>query len=145
MTFVSRVGPWRSPRSGKPTASVVDSYTYPDQEMEIKEGDKLTLSDERDLGEVVSLNRVARTHDVKNTGKCRDEHPSCAFSFTFFRTDGQQDAVMDFADEVLARGFGGFGCREDLLLRTPPRLHSGPFERKPSESPVEFAIRIAGA
>lgn len=142
LEFIARVGEIKNKKTGRPTGSVIDRYRYPEQDNDLKEGDSLTLRDETDFGKVVEVDRIGRSIDVRKGPKAAALHPSSAFSFLHFNTNGQQDAIMDFADQVAANGFVAAGCRADLLLRRPPRLRSGTLEKRQDESASGLAIRI---
>lgn len=124
LEFIERVGEKVNKRTGKPTGTVTDRYRYADQqELEIDEGDSLTLTDEKEWGTVVSLDRINRTMDVQKGPDQAQHHAESAFSFFAVSTDVIQKAVLDFADDVVARGLdvagpdGAGDPRRDLLLR----------------------------
>ena len=54
-----------SEKTGKPTKSFIDRYTFPQQDCDIRDGDKLNLTDGKTWGEVVAIDRDSRTLDVK--------------------------------------------------------------------------------
>jgi predicted RecB family nuclease len=142
--FEGRVDVVLNKRTNKPTGSVIDRYSYPEQEMEIDEGETLILKDETKLGRVEAVDRGARTFDVKKAEEHADVHPTSAFAFHNVPNDVLQDSVMDFAESVILHGLSpNLGCRRDVLLRNCPRLRSGPFAAGAEESAVAFAARIA--
>ena len=159
LQFLETVGVKQNKKTGKPTGTVIDRYSYAaDQELEIGEGDGLTLVDETDWGTVVAIDRVAKTIDVKKGPKSAALHPPAAFSFFNVGTDIIQESVLDFGDDVLANGLTpATDCRRALLLRERPRL-SGEFFPSvvvpvvpvvpvgpvvPAEDAGDFAVRIA--
>ena len=130
--------------TGKPTGIVVDRYTYPSQEMEIRDDDELKLKDESKFGEVEDVDRVNRWIDVRKTRNTAELHPSAAFAHKHFATDTMQKALLRLADQVLSGATGG--CGLDLLFLRPPVLrlnNSGTreFARRHGESALDFAIR----
>ncbi len=147
LEFVERVDVKVHKKTGKPTGTVTDRYKYaPRQEMEIDEGDSLTLADETDWGTVAAVDRVAKTIDVQKGPKVTDVHATSAFSFFNVPTEVIQRSVLAFADDVVANGLSASpDCRRDLLLRRPPRLVGTPFEAHPGEDEGAFAKRIAPA
>jgi len=152
LEFVDRVVVKLS-KKGKPTGTVTDRYRYaPDQEMEIDEGDGLTLADESDWGKVIAVDRIAKAIDVSKGPKFAELHATSAFSFFSVSTDIIQESVLDFADDVLANGLASESaprdCRRELLLRRPPRYVAGGLQAAgqpagPPEEASDFAVRIA--
>jgi len=60
LVFVEQVDVIRHKSTGKPTGSVVERYRYPPQEMDLRRGDDLKLSDESPFGKVDEVDRLAR-------------------------------------------------------------------------------------
>ena len=58
LQLVERVELVRNKRTGKPTGSVVDRYRYPLQEMEIRGGDEVKLTDGAKFGDIVRADRT---------------------------------------------------------------------------------------
>ena len=129
-------------KKGKPTGSVVDRYRFPAQEMEIRSGEELKRQDRAKLGEVVQVDRLALTIDVRKGPKQRDHHPTAVFAHTHVDTGVLERAIYQIGEQM-AEGKLGTVAR-DLLLARPPRLSSGPFAPKPDEPAVDFATRIVG-
>jgi len=129
-------------KKGKPTVSTIHRYRYPSQEVEVAEGDKLRRQDDRPFGEVIALDRINRTLDVKR-GKDAADHPAAAFSLDVFTSDSLQSSVMRFAERLLnSVGSDDMSAASDLLHRRPPRLRSGVFVQAEGESTGDFAVRI---
>jgi predicted RecB family nuclease len=148
LEFVERTEVKVHKKTGKPTGTVTDRYRYAsDQEMEIDEGDSLTLKDETDWGTVVAVDRIVKTIDVEKGSAVADLHPSAAFSFFGVGTEIIQQSVLAFAADVLAHGLGSeaapFDCRRELLLRRPPRLNGEVFAPRDGEEAGNFAERIS--
>jgi uncharacterized protein len=147
LSFVRRVELVLRADTGKPTGSVVDRYRYPPQEMEIRAGHELRGPDGKNWGDVVRVDRDARTIDVKK-GKTRAEsHVPSAFEHTYVSTSVLEEAIDRFAESVLRLGVSeaapsSAACHR-LLLRATPRLRSAAFAPRPGEAAVDFAVRIA--
>jgi uncharacterized protein len=138
LQFVTRVG--------GTTKSPVDRYSYPLQDTEVREGDALHLPDGMNFGSVATIDRVARTVDIKKRGAQADVHPSALFAHSVVNSDVLADALLRIADDVAQHGISGgtqYRAARELLLSRPPRLRSGAFKAQPGESAVQFAIRIA--
>ena len=143
----ARLGFVTSQKTGKPTKSVVDRYTYPVQEMEIRRGDDLKLQDGRKWATVTAVDRVARTIDVEKGPTRADEHPASAFAHSHVPTAVLEDALYALGEGAAAQGSGIDGLRgaaRNLLARRPPSLASAAFVPRAGEQAVDFAVRIAG-
>lgn len=136
--FVARVGGTKR--------SPIDRYEYPRQDTEVRNGDALHLPDGTDFGGVATIDRVARTVDVKKRGAQADVHPSAVFAHSVMTTEVLADALLRIADDVVQYGVSGgtqYRAARDLLLGRPPRLRTGVFEIGTDETAVQFAVRIA--
>ena len=127
LTFVERVGPVLG-KNGKPTGSVVDRYTYPQQEVEIGSKGKLHARDGKAFGEVVAHDRLARLIDIRKGPSRAEEHPSEVFACDVI-SDKRTAAVGDAAGATRAgRGSDGRGRSGAARPRCTPsarrRLHA---------------------
>ena len=138
LEFAERVDTVVHKKTGKPTGSVVDRYRYPAQEMDIKKRASLKLQEGGTFGEVVTLDRVQHTIDVKKGPSRADLHPQAAFASDVVPSEGVQRAVMR-----LAAAPDATSCGLDLLFGRSPRLVHGHFEPAQGESAAEFAVRVA--
>ncbi len=143
LEHIGELGPFLS-KKGKPTGSTIHRYRYPPQEVELAEGDKLRRQDDAPFGEVLALDRLGRTLDVKR-GKGADDHPTAAFSLDVVGTRSLQDSVMRFAQRMHGSGYAAACAGGDLLHRRPPRLREGVFSPKENESIADFSVRITPA
>ncbi len=147
MTHVARLGNAIG-KTGKPTKSVIDRYAYPLQEMEIRRKDELKLQDGSKWAEVVAVDRGARTIDVEKGPSRANQHPTAVFAHKYISNEVLEDALFGMGQQAARDGGAGVadlpGAAQDLLLRRPPRLTSGPFAQPPGEKAVDFAVRIAG-
>jgi predicted RecB family nuclease len=102
-----------------------DRYSFEKQEMDVREGDTVCKRGEK-IGEVVAIDAVARTVDIKKTKKTAEIHPSAVFvDKTGPSSDEQADALYRLGDWVIFDGVnapGRYRAARDLLLRVPPRL-----------------------
>ncbi|BCS31390.1 hypothetical protein TBR22_A05910 [Luteitalea sp. TBR-22] len=152
LAHVRRLGSFISPKTGKPTSSVIEQYSYPPQDIEVSAGDTLTVLEGRTYGEVVEHDRIRRTIDLK-VGKTAAElpRPDSLYATEIVRTDVLQAAVMRLAAEPDAST-----CGLELLYRREPRVRGaarasapaavqGPAALvRPGESAVDGAIRLVG-
>jgi predicted RecB family nuclease len=141
MEFVERVRDVVG-RHGRRTGSVVDRYRYPPQEMEIDPGDKLKLQQQESFGDVVAVDRAARTVDIKKGSARADMHPSAVFAFSHVGGEAMEDALLRIGTDI-ANGGTNYRAARCLLATSGPRLASGEFAARVGEDAVAFATRIA--
>jgi len=142
MEFVERVGPVIG-KKGKPTRSVIDRYSFPEQECDLDEDDEVKLQDQRGFGTIDRVDRARRTIDVRKGPKMADVHPRSMFAFTHVSSEVMEEALHRIGEKV-ASGSDGFGAARALLGRHAPRLRGARFGKDKSETELEFAVRISG-
>lgn len=140
VTFVERVGVVRSAKTNRPTGSVIDRYRYPTQENELGRG-KIARRDSS-FGDVVRVDRVGRTLDVKKGPSVVEVHPSELYEDKPIPVSVLQDAVTALAERTA--GGRENGCAGQLLMRNAPRLLRGTFAARPGEDVAELALRTVG-
>ena len=145
LQFVERVETVLNKRTNRPTGSVVDRYTYPEQDMEIRVGSTLMKRDKKAFGEVADIDRNARTIDVRKSKGQAGEHPHTAFVHDNVPTKTLEDALERIAGEVVAAGEGTGGANDiarTLLLAEPPRLLDGVFHQPEGDAVSELAVDV---
>jgi predicted RecB family nuclease len=100
LAFAESLGPVISEKTGKPTKSVIDRYRFPLQDCDVKAGDKLNLSDGKGWGEVVAVDRVAHTIDVKVGPGRAGERPISAFAHDVVNAPKIEDALYAIGTEM---------------------------------------------
>ncbi|HEY2857574.1 MAG TPA: TM0106 family RecB-like putative nuclease [Terracidiphilus sp.] len=125
-----------------------DRYSFDKQETDVRTGDTVCQRGEK-IGEVVAIDVVARTIDIKKTKKTANVHPSAVFvDKTGPNTDVLADALFRLGEWIEFNGVdaaGPYRAARDLLLRRPPRLAGGGSALlQAGESTVDAAKRIAG-
>ncbi len=123
-----------------------DRYVFERQESDLRPGDELCANGER-IGDVIAIDLIARTIDIKKTRKTADTHPSAVYKKEIGpNADVLADALYRLGTWVCANGIddqGALRAARDLLLRRPPRLReSGPRLVVPGESTVGAAKRL---
>jgi hypothetical protein len=78
LEHLAEVGPVLS-KKGKPTGSVIHRYRYPPQELELSEGMRLQRLEGGTLGEIVALDKLECTVELKRSKQSGDDHPTAAF------------------------------------------------------------------
>ena len=136
-----KVGKERNPRH---------RYSYPEQIVEIGEGAELYDGEGAKLGNLVGIDFIAGTVDVKQAGGREEDRPRCLYEFGVVRTNVLRDSLMRLGEWVAENGVdaGDAGscarAGRDLLLRLSPRRNAPGLLRSKGESAVDAARRLAG-
>lgn len=144
LEFVERVHENVS-KKGVPTGKVTDRYRYPPQEMEIEDGG-LKLREGGTLGELVAIDRIARTIDVDKLKVHKEYHPRSVFSFKYVATKAQEASLLAIGQRVaedaglkVTPGSTDLAARR-LILGLPPVLSSGTLGSRPSDDIVQHLV-----
>jgi len=122
-------------------------YRFEQQDTDLRGDEELRDVGGEKLGIAVAVSTDHRTIDIKKTKATADIHPEAVFAHTIFNTKEQADALYRLAQYVAEKGIEGDGpypAARALLLNAPPQLAGQPL-RKPGESSLQAALRIAGA
>ena len=129
--------------------SVVDRYSFPPQETEIRRGAKLKqgAGDHASFGEVVGIDLAARTIDIKKGPSIAETHVATAFTHDAVGTRVLREALFRIGSWVAEHGIDGSGtyrAGRDLLLGQLPRLRAGSIEQvvDGSETTLDAAKRL---
>jgi hypothetical protein len=121
--------PKMSPRERAP----IDQYHYPAQECSIRPGDTLYTLDEQKFGDVVAVDLVARTVDVRKPIKLDGFHATAVFAYSRHPTDEQSKSILRLADWIVANGIDRLGDY---------RAAREPESRKKSGLPFRITSRL---
>ena len=124
-----------------------DRYSFDKQETDVRAGNNVCQGGEK-IGEVVAIDVVAHTIDIKKTKKTAQIHPAAVFVDKTGPNDAVlADALFRLGSWVDVNGVNAAGphrAARDLLLRLPPRLvGNGSVLLGEGESTVDAAKRIA--
>lgn len=138
LEFVERLGVERK----IPT----DRYRFEKQETDVRPGDDLCSKGEK-VGEIVAIDLIARTIDLKKTKKTAELHPNALYVKDIGpSTDVLADALFRLGSWASTNGVdapGDHRAARDILLRYPPKLtESFPNLILPGESTVDAAKRL---
>jgi uncharacterized protein len=144
LEYLARVEIKVNKKTKKPTGSVVDRYSFPPQEMEIRRGGQLKTRDGTGFGKVVAVDRDARTIDVSKGTKTADLHPVAVFEHTYVSTETLEDAIAAIGESVAASTQidGANGIAKALLAREAPRLKCGEFRQPDDMDTSGFAVKV---
>ncbi|MGE3274963.1 MAG: TM0106 family RecB-like putative nuclease [Vicinamibacterales bacterium] len=129
-------------RTGKPTGSTIERYSYPPQEVEIGRKGSLKLQNGKSFGTIAAHDREARLIDIKSTSDLR---PRTVLSTDSVSTKVLQQSVMRLAEALVCErreGEGGESAGVALLRRLPPRLRDGHLAPGDGESAADQAVRV---
>jgi uncharacterized protein len=144
LKFVTRVGEKLNAKTRKPTGTVTDRYEYPSQEMEINRGAEVKRKDGKKFGEVVRVDREARTIDIEVGPSQRDNPPTSVFAHTNVSPRVMEDSLFAIAEAIAnAADCAGAGAlAEDFLLGRRPSLKKGVFAQPPDIDGSVFAVDV---
>jgi predicted RecB family nuclease len=124
----------------------IDRYSFEKQETDVRPGDDLCREGNK-IGEVIAIDMVARTVDLKKTKKTADVHPPAVYVKDIGpNADVLADSLFRLGTWVSTNGIDAPGANRaarDLLMRQAPRLPGGvPGLSIPGEETVNAAKRI---
>jgi predicted RecB family nuclease len=129
----------------------VDRYAFEKQETEVRAGKDVYRQNQK-FGEVIAVDLLSRTIDIKKTRKTAEIHPGALYIWDRpMNVDNHADSLFELGQWVRDNGIdtgidtpGRFRAARDLLLRKPPRLLRGEtVAPKLGEQPKNTASRVA--
>ena len=126
----------------------VERYAFPAQDTSVRPDDELHARDIGKVGEVVALDSIDRTVDVRRTAASAEHRLSAAFEHKVISGKTQADALDRLGEWVATQGVdapGPYRAARDLLLLHPPRLIPGEALALPGETVAAAALRLARA
>jgi uncharacterized protein len=106
--------------------SVIDKYTFPIQETDIKIGDALKSRGES-VGSVADIDVNAGVIYIKRGVAKGDLHPDAVFTLDDINSKEKEEAIIRLAEWVVENGIdavGAYRAGHDLLTRSNPRTKS---------------------
>lgn len=139
------------PRTGRQQTHV-HRYRFPAQETALDAGDKVRARavddpEGKTFGDVVAIDLVAGTIDIRKTKRMTDIHPAAVFREQVISAASLETSLLAFGQHVNTDGLdaeSAFRSTCDLLCRRPPRRRAGAGSalRRPGEDLVEAALRL---
>ncbi|MCG7856683.1 TM0106 family RecB-like putative nuclease [Flavihumibacter sediminis] len=121
---------------------VIDRYSFPTQESELKAGDTLKSSGNGEkIGEVYEIDYKNNWIDIKKSPKIIEKHPASIFTHKILNDKVKEDAIRRLGEWVVANGIdadGAYRAGRDLLLGLAPRAN-GEIDR--NLPPQELAVQ----
>jgi uncharacterized protein len=124
---------------------MIQRYSYPEQELEIRKDDELKTQDGRVFTkEIRAIDYDARTIDMLVGPSRMAERPTALFAHKYFAKTEMEQSIFALGEGVA--NAGGVSAlppspKRALLLREPPRLKSGAFG-PPAEDVTDYAVSI---
>ena len=128
---------------------VVDRYQFPPQDTDFDEGDdgfEPGCEKPSSVAKVEAIDLEHRTIDLRKGVARADHHPTALFKQDKVSNPDAVNALLRLGEFVRDHGIDGPGSHRaarDLLLRLNPRLVAGETLRRPGESTVACARRVA--
>ena len=107
--------------------SQIHYYNFPEQESELKTGNKSIKYKNKTVGDIYSLDTKNRILGIRKNAKFNEIHPTHVIYKKFIESDEKEEAIIRLAEWVIANGIDGEGeyrAARELLLKTPPRIIS---------------------
>jgi predicted RecB family nuclease len=125
----------------------IHKYSFPPQEIGLKEGDRLFEIMGDEIGAVNNISYEECIVEIKKTARSKDTHPLCVHHKEVVAIDDLANAICDIANSILDEGFESVSYRaaKDLLLKRSPRLtvpQTGKLLNE-HEDVLEGSVRIA--
>jgi hypothetical protein len=121
--------------------SVINTYTFPYQECDIRVDKQLKNNEGNSAGTIVGINLKESTIQIKIGQALKDEHPNSVFYLENFNTNDKENSIIEFAEWVLENGIESelpdYRCGRDLLMRLKPRTHDVVI---PNENTLDLAF-----
>ena len=106
--------------------SIGDTYIFPYQEMDVKEGEKLKDPISDKLIEVYELDVKNNRLKLKKGKALQEIHPERLLKFDSFLTKDKEDNIITFAEWIVENGFDSplddYRVSRDILLNADSRL-----------------------
>lgn len=120
--------------------SVIDTYTFPAQDFDIRETDELRNSNGDILGKLYSLDAANGKIQIRKGPKNAEVHPSDVFKHKMLDDDVKMESIVRIATWVAENSIDGPGeyrAGRDLLINLSPRSN---FQFKNTDEPQEKAV-----
>jgi uncharacterized protein len=123
----------------------IDRYSFPLQDLELRKGKKLQVN-RKAFGEVVEIDKISRTIDIKKARKMFDTHPSTLhLGEQVFPIDSQEKSLIRLGQWIRDHGIntpGPHRAARDLLLGKPRPLLTGKSLPLAEKDPIKAAQQI---
>lgn len=127
--------------SEKVDRSIIETYTFPHQECEIKKDVQIKNQDGESAGTIESIDIIHRKIRIKKGVKNAGQHPISIFPFEHFNPKDKENAVIEVAKWIVENDLESeetnYKAARDLLLRSLPKTN---LDVVKSENTLEQAL-----
>ncbi|WP_281227913.1 TM0106 family RecB-like putative nuclease [Flavobacterium aquiphilum] len=106
--------------------SFIDTYTFPNQECELRPGNQIKNENGGSAGEIIEIDELQGIIKLKKGPSIKDMHPHTIIKFEQFSTKDKEENLIRFAEWIVANGFENdlpdYKVTRDLLLNELPKL-----------------------
>lgn len=127
--------------------SVIQTYTFPHQESDIRKKDKVKNQEGESAGTIDSVDLKRREVKIKKGAARAADHPISIFPFEDFPTTDKENAIIEMAEWIVENGFENslpnYRAGRDLLLRNQPRTTEPVVESDNTlEKALDWALKL---
>jgi len=128
--------------------SVVDTYTFPQQECDLRPGNSLEDQENNKLGSIHEINIDAGLVQIKKgPSKIDLPHPISVISMESVNSSTKEEAIIRLAEWVVENGMDSpeekYSAVRNLLVNTPPRFTEPPVKNDSIlEQTFDFAVKL---
>lgn len=127
--------------------SVIDTYTFPNQECELRPGNQIKNENDSSAGEIIEIDELNNIIRLKKGPSIKDLHPNTIIKFEQFSTKEKEENLICFAEWIVANGFENdlpnYKVTRDLLLNELPKLSQSLIDTTPLlEKGIDWATKL---
>lgn len=127
--------------------SVIDQYSFPNQDCDLKTGDKLKTGNGNSMGEIAGIDLENYLVGIKKGPSIKDQHPESVFAFNDINVGEKPSAIFQLAawvaDHEINSPEPDYRAARDLLLGLPPRtIEIFTSSSIPQERAVEWVLLL---
>lgn len=127
--------------------SIIETYTFPHQECEIKKNATMKNQDGLPAGTVESFDLIKREVRIKKWLPKAGQHPISIFPFEHFPATDKENAIIELAEWIVSNGFDSdlpnYRAARDLLLRNLPKTKEAVIDSDNTlEQALDWALKL---
>lgn len=106
--------------------SVIDTYTFPNQECELRPGNQIKNKEGKSAGDIVELDEVNNLIKLKKGPSIKDKHATTLIKYDKIILKDKEESLIQFAEWLLENGFindlPNYKATRNLLLNSAPSV-----------------------
>jgi uncharacterized protein len=126
----------------------IHRYNFPQQDTDLRDGDKLRSVGGRKYGDVHAISAEMRTVDIKKRQDTASDHAEAVFGYDEVDDKVCAQALVRIGEYVAEHGMEGSGAYDAaraVLMKTPSPATGGGHLHCEGEPTLDAAVRLAGA